>query len=657
MNKDERDSWNRILARRKLECAILSEDEIEKLFDQPIDNDAVHVPPVIKGARDKLEFILRNALYISMDDNDRPDVRRRAYRNLKMLLKRLDKAIDSAKKVAPESLPQEKNTEIADLRIPTPDGNNENSSMNKAKTPEQNQKGNQDVMRDHVREQNVTMIQQPPLPKSNHLSNRERGDGHLDVERENTATNPLSRYSLNSDGSAGSFSAEPNVKKDLETVASPLAAAPATKASIKPAQHEKNTVLKSAPINRKLSIPIIPVAPQPKGDRVVKNWFTGDTGRYDGAQKSRTRTVSAVWSQEVLSEKEIGSTIERCYIWEPYWEMLNILAVAKTSSLDKIEFDLEEKGRSLARQAIDVKISLSPEHQMIIKNWGVSPPLAYKDGDIRILAAMLPAKVPKNDKFFVKKARADYHLWPKGTFFQVSNKPRKIDQRLQNNLGEWKGLCSMLDLVQHIPFSSAPAEHTVNALILDDEAYFLCISVCRYLSPQSLYDRLMTHCIQILTEAESLQIALNQVREHQVVVLDIDRNDKEEAAATSLIFKLTCPISSTLMKTPVRASQCSHFQCFDLLNFLNTNSYVSGTRWECPVCNLELVSVYDLQYCGLTKHMLRQFEGDASTLRDQIRLFSNGTWVLLPEKRRGGQLSSVSTEKRQKMEDAGVIVL
>jgi hypothetical protein len=55
--------------------------------------------------------------------------------------------------------------------------------------------------------------------------------------------------------------------------------------------------------------------------------------------------------------------------------------------------------------------------------------------------------------------------------------------------------------------------------------------------------------------------------------------------------------------------------------------------------------------------MLRQFEGDASTLRDQIRLFSNGTWVLLPEKRRGGQLSSVSTEKRQKMEDAGVIVL
>jgi len=207
-----------------------------------------------------------------------------------------------------------------------------------------------------------------------------------------------------------------------------------------------------------------------------------------------------------------------------------------------------------------------------------------------------------------------------------------IQQRKQqsHDLTEWKGPCKTLDLVQYI---RRMGSNKVKALTLDSDSYFLCAAICKYHSHEKLYSELMRNSIKKLSKEVSIQLALIYAKKNQTVCLDDDTTNSNDDK-TYFITHLNCVLSCNVMKTPVRAAQCNHFQCFDLWNFLYTNRNVTGTRWECPVCNNELVSVYDLQYCGLTAHMLEQYKSEASTARDRVQFFSDGTWILMGEKRK-----------------------
>ncbi|XP_028774835.1 E4 SUMO-protein ligase PIAL2 isoform X2 [Neltuma alba] len=64
-----------------------------------------------------------------------------------------------------------------------------------------------------------------------------------------------------------------------------------------------------------------------------------------------------------------------------------------------------------------------------------------------------------------------------------------------------------------------------------------------------------------------------------VTSLDSDSDIMEGASQISL----TCPISFTRIKTPVKGRSCKHFQCFDFDNFININS--RRPSWRCPHCS------------------------------------------------------------------------
>jgi len=211
----------------------------------------------------------------------------------------------------------------------------------------------------------------------------------------------------------------------------------------------------------------------------------------------------------------------------------------------------------------------------------------------------------------------------------------------------------MLDVTQ---YAQTPETVTISGLFHDIEPYYLCAAICRYRSPEQLFLQLMKKSILKLSREESLQIALEYAKTNTVCV--VDDADHDDSSPSSFLFKLTCPISSTLMKTPVRAPQCNHFQCFDLQNFVSMNANVSGTRWECPVCTDELISVYDLQHCALTEKMLTQYRNEASSFRDRVEFFSDGTWKLMAEKRkRYSDSSSGLSDKRGKAVEAEIICL
>ena len=229
--------------------------------------------------------------------------------------------------------------------------------------------------------------------------------------------------------------------------------------------------------------------------------------------------------------------------------------------------------------------------------------------------------------------RSDYHLWPKGTFLLVDNDPVGIVQRRQQNHdhSEWSYASCALDVT---PLVESPASITISALFHDPEPYYLCAAVCRYRSPETLYSFLMNNSIQKLRMDECIQIAITSAKNNTVCVID-DDVDHDAASPSSLLFQLSCPITTMPIKTPVRAHQCTHFQCFDLLNFLCANENVSGTRWECPVCSKQVISVYDLQHCSFTQMLVDKYSDDQEPpSRKRIEFFSDGQWKLLPEKRR-----------------------
>lgn len=50
------------------------------------------------------------------------------------------------------------------------------------------------------------------------------------------------------------------------------------------------------------------------------------------------------------------------------------------------------------------------------------------------------------------------------------------------------------------------------------------------------------------------------------------------------VIPLVCPLSSERVKVPVRGLFCTHFQCFDLQNYLVVVSNTANPRWVCPLC-------------------------------------------------------------------------
>ncbi len=60
--------------------------------------------------------------------------------------------------------------------------------------------------------------------------------------------------------------------------------------------------------------------------------------------------------------------------------------------------------------------------------------------------------------------------------------------------------------------------------------------------------------------------------------------DSEDITCEVLKIPIMCTLTIERIKTPVRGIFCSHYQCFDLSNFLVLTSSSANPRWLCPLC-------------------------------------------------------------------------
>lgn len=107
-------------------------------------------------------------------------------------------------------------------------------------------------------------------------------------------------------------------------------------------------------------------------------------------------------------------------------------------------------------------------------------------------------------------------------------------------------------------------------------------------------------------------------------------------------LSLRCPLTHTLLETPVRGWKCTHIQCFSLKVFLTLQSDSTANKWLCPLCKANCSHLVVDQY-------LETLVKEAARLGncDTVEFRSDGCYRLIQdccETGSGSLLQSVITE-------------
>lgn len=76
-----------------------------------------------------------------------------------------------------------------------------------------------------------------------------------------------------------------------------------------------------------------------------------------------------------------------------------------------------------------------------------------------------------------------------------------------------------------------------------------------------------------------------------------------------LEIKAVCPITFTLIKTPVKGENCTHIDCFSLENYLQINR--KNPTFMCPVCSKKALNP---KYDRLMAHILKNIHQDTHSI-------------------------------------------
>ncbi|CAL9214226.1 unnamed protein product [Arabidopsis halleri] len=86
-------------------------------------------------------------------------------------------------------------------------------------------------------------------------------------------------------------------------------------------------------------------------------------------------------------------------------------------------------------------------------------------------------------------------------------------------------------------------------------------------------------------------------------------------------ISLSCPISRTRIKLPVKGHVCKHLQCFDFWNYVNMNT--RRPSWRCPHCN-QSVCYTDIRVDQKLRKILEEVGSNAA----DVVISADGTWTV-----------------------------
>lgn len=673
VSEGEMDLWYRIIGRRRAEWSSLPRNELAEIVRPLWTEEASQ----IDDPWQQTEFILNKHFNISVNRHVNPKNRRRAWHTVNGILQNLDKSrarviagnhhnsnnavtasspktsqpplvnsISAAQKAA-SSLTEKKKPPNSSRTIDAP---RESSSTNQEATsvavqaqsnpqtkqtpaPSQQRQNSTAVPNEPValscslssqqKEPPIQQRQQAPPAQSQTISHPSTQQTRQQKQKEPPAQQRQQRPAARSEPVAIS-SAKPATAGVVPARATPTP--PTNSVTSRRPEVSKgtnvgskgsafsSTATKMAPAAAAKKTVSRPLAP-------VSISFGADTQRYAAAvDKNGRSSVRVTFQPREISNEEYNRTVERLERWEPFWSIQRIISIVETFPINRLE-NLKTGTKPL--QATECTVKLNPKDAAKVRDWGKANVKGkrYMNGETRLLVRMLPVRLGQK-----KRPRADTHLWPKGTFVQLGGMSVFIDQRRQqqHDPKEWKSMSTPLDLSSLL--RNPTSANKLQLYFLDNEPYILCVALCSYVAPEPLNNIVWSKDVQKLSMEEAKAKALENANRQTVVLEDTTSSNE----MSSFIFPLSCPVSQQLIDTPVRGNTCNHWQCFELRNFVESNTHVTGTRWECPVCT-KILSLRDLQYCPLTASILKEYSKEATPHRDRVQFFANGTWKLLDE--------------------------
>ena len=365
--------------------------------------------------------------------------------------------------------------------------------------------------------------------------------------------------------------------------------------------------------------------------------------------------ISFKWS--AFPESLATDMDSRLTRWDPFWKPIEYIAMERTAPITRCQPAEHEAAKTATCIVLHPKAGKIAYGGQIYRgvaniqglSWGQAR-TAYEDGDLAILLRVLPTTL-------LAKKRADCHLWPKGTFLQIQGKPIDIVQRRQqkHDESEWKGLSKPINVCEYIrgPGDSS----TIEMCCLDDKVYACCLTLCHYQTPAAMFNELTGSgpgALPTLPPEESRDLAASFAQQQTVSL--VDSGDEEEEEIAKFAFSLSCPISKQIMETPVRSPLCKHWQCFDLKNYLLSNQRESGSRWRCSSCE-RFVPLSELQICGLTSDLLKEFKGVATPQRDRVEYCADSTYKLLAVRKRRSRAAAATNNDPKRKKPNEVISL
>jgi hypothetical protein len=280
---------------------------------------------------------------------------------------------------------------------------------------------------------------------------------------------------------------------------------------------------------------------------------TAETGYFACTNTTRLFSCMVNVVASEIAPQDIESVGKRLLEWDPFWIIKSIVAIGLTKKVQSVL-----PCTNMIKTAMQHHLPNNLQDKFDLSK---SAKESLKDGDCVLHLKMLPEA---HDA--ATAIKSDTHLWPKGTFLQINGSPRRVMQRTQQSPpydATWKNVCKEFHCSDF--FSGKSERNFIQICCADEDQFFYILSYCSYVSPENLYSKLIDPKDSARIPRQSFTAGLEKALEfaNQQMTLSNDCDDDEVSETDTkgkFVFSLTCPLSRTIMVTPVRGAQCTHFQ-------------------------------------------------------------------------------------------------
>jgi len=270
------------------------------------------------------------------------------------------------------------------------------------------------------------------------------------------------------------------------------------------------------------------------------------------------------------------------------------------------------------------------------KNGNLLPVIEHFNGSLRWRIRC--CKAPTEDKPLTEEQWSALDMnWPPNIYMKFNGRPLDIRRQSHNGKDLAIELTDMISL-----------ETNVLQVVLPDlkrdtsNTRFLAVEMLETLSHSNVVA--MVRESGLVPEDETLEIIKKRLggsaEDDEVSVLDPE-----------LSIGLADPFSAVIFKIPVRGAECTHMECFDLENWLDTrpskptvkchHQYIqcdcvtspepsNPDKWRCPIC-LQDARPYSLRIDGFLLNVRSQLEKQDKLHTKSLKVNADGRWEVVLE--------------------------